>query len=201
MMKKKIFSYLMIVLVIVVSYFYAHIDKNVYLYNRNTDTSIFYTTGILEKNENLEQSFHSNESQIDGINIKVVLVGNVADIKLHCTILDENNQEVSSTSILASELNSNKFNKIKIPAINNAKGKAYTLVLTEENSDEQNGIGFYVEPKKQSEQQFFVKGNEVDGTLVTRVISHRFDVETFVVLLGMLAFIGAFMKVLYKYFK
>ena len=46
-----------------------------------------------------------------------------------------------------------------------------------------------------------IKNNDTDGTLVTRIISHRFDVETFIVFLGIVAFVAMFMKVLYKFFK
>ena len=42
---------------------------------------------------------------------------------------------------------------------------------------------------------------EAQGALAARYISHRFDVETFVVLLGFVAFIVIFMKLLYKLFK
>ena len=46
-MKKKIVSCLMVCVVIVFAYFYAYIDKNSYIYDRNADTSTFYSTGIL----------------------------------------------------------------------------------------------------------------------------------------------------------
>lgn len=201
MMKKKIISCLMIIIVIVLSYFYAHIDKNSYLYNQNADTSTFYGTGVLQEGEEIRQTFISDEDTIDGINLKVVTTGNIEDVVLYYTILDAESNEVFTTAIVARELDNNKFNQLKVSTINNAKDKQYTLVLSEEHSDAQNGIGFYIEPCSDKGQELSVANRDIEGRLVLRTICHRFDMETFVVLLGVIFFIVTFMKILYKYFK
>lgn len=200
-MKKKIILCLMIVVVIVLSYFYAHIDKNSYLYDRNADTGTFYGTGVLEENEEIRQTFIANENTIDGINIKVDIYGIVDDVVLNCVLLDEDMREVSKINITANELEDNKFNKLELPEAAGTKGNQFTLVLSEENSDNQNGVGFYFEPGSSAEQKLSIKGNETDGNLVARSVCNRFDAETFIVLLGIIAFVAGFMKVLYKYFK
>lgn len=201
MMKKKIISCLVIVVVIVLSYFYAHIDKNSYLYDRNADTGTFDATGVLEDGEEIRQTFIADENSIDGINIKVNISGNVETVVLNCVLLDEAMQEVCHVNVAANELENNKFNKIDFPIVTETKGRQFTLVLREENSDVQNGVGFYYEPGSQEDQKLAIRGNETEGTMITRIICHRFDVETFVVLLGIIAFVVVFMKILYKYFK
>ena len=200
-MKKKIVIFLIMILVIVLSYFYAHIDKNSYLYDRNVDTKEFYSTGIISDKEGLIQTFVADEDAIDGVYIKISFVGEVGDVILHYTLTDDETEEAISASIKASDLDDNKFNHLKLPRIEGTKGKTYTLTLSTENVDEQNGIAFYVAPGKQTEQNLVVKGNEVDGTIVARMLCQRFDVETFVVLLGIVVFVTGFMKVLYKFFK
>lgn len=201
MMKKKIISFLVIVIIIVLSYFYAYIDKNSFLYDRNADTGTFAATGVLEDGEEIRQSFIADENTIDGINIKVNISGNVETVVLNCVLLDEAMQEVCYVNIAANGLENNKFNKIQFPSVTETKGRQFTLVLREENSDGQNGVGFYFEPGSQEGQKLAIRGNETDGAMVTRLICHRFDVETFVVLLGIITFIVVFMKVLYRYFK
>lgn len=200
-MKKKIISCLLICVVVVLSYFYAHIDQNSYIYNRNADTSTFYGTGILLNGENIAQTFIAEENTIDGINIKVVTSGNVANVDLNYSVLDEKSEEVASLRISATRLENNKFNQLDIPTIKDTAGKQYTLVLSVENADEHNGVGFYIEPRRRENQQLTIKNSDTDGTLVVRIISHRFDIETFVVLLGIILFVVMFMKVLYKFFK
>ncbi len=200
-MEKKIVSCLMVCIVIILAYFYAHVNKNSYLYDRNADTGTFYSTGIMMEDEELTQTFVSEEDTIDGLNIKAAIIGNAEDVVVNYAILDVDSENVFKGRVRATELENNKFNQLEISKITDAKGKTYTIVLSEEKSDEQNGVAFYIEPGRYGNQQLIIKGNETDGTLAVRSICHRFDVETFVVLLGMIAFITAFMKVLYKFFK
>ena len=200
-MRKKIISCLIICVVIVLSYFYAHIDKNSYIYNRNSDTALFYGTGILLNNEEITQTFIAEENVIDGFNIKIATAGNVDKVVLSYSVIDEMSEVIAQAKVPANALESNKFNRLEIPTIENTEGKQYTLVLSTENADEQNGVGFYIEPGRRENQQLTIKNNDTDGTLVARIISHRFDMETFVVLLGIILFVVMFMKVLYKFFK
>ena len=200
-MRKKIISCLIICVVIVLSYFYAHIDKNSYIYNRNSDTALFYGTGILLNNEEITQTFIAEENVIDGFHIKIATAGNVEKVVLSYSVIDEMSEVIAQAKVPANALESNKFNRLEIPTIENTEGKQYTLVLSTENADEQNGVGFYIEPGRRENQQLTIKNNDTDGTLVARIISHRFDMETFVVLLGIILFVVMFMKVLYKFFK
>lgn len=192
---------LAVAIIIILSYFYAHIDKNSYIYDRNVDTKNFYSTGLLVEDEDMTQTFISEEDVIDGIYIKISVVGNVEDVIMHYSLTDNATNKVVSAVVKASELENNKFNRLAIPKIEGAKGKTFTLTLSTENADAQNGIGFYLTPGRFNGQTLVVKGNETDGTIVARTLCHRFDVETFVVLLGMIAFVSAFMKVLYKFFR
>lgn len=201
--RKKTIIYMIIIGVIVLgfSYIYSHIDKNNYIYDRNTDTGLFYGTGLLKNDEEIKQTFISEEETIDGINLKVTTVGNVENIVLHYALIDVQTEERVEETIPANKLENNKFNQMKFSQITEAKGKQYTLVLSVQNSDEQNGIGFYIVPGEQDNQQLNVRGDDAEGSLAMRVICHRFDLETFVVLLGILLFVGGFMKVLYKSFR
>lgn len=200
--KKTVVSTILLsVLVILVSYIYAHIDKNIYLYDRNVDTSTYYATGILTQGEEVSQSFVSTEDNIDGINIKVSLTGNVENIILHYTLVDLITDEVYESQVYAKELENNKFNQLSVGRITEAKGKPYELVLKVENSDEQNGISFYAAHGVVENQPLVIQESQSEGTLVARIICHRFDIETFIVFIGIIVFIVVFMKVLYKSFK
>lgn len=199
-MKKKISGAVLIAAILVGAFLYAHVDKNIYLYDRSLESEDFINTGILEEGETLEQTFTMNDEAIDGINLKISSVGNVDDVTLLGTLKDaESNEEVSEFSIAGQEIKNNKINKLKVPRVENTKGKEYTLVLACEGSDEQNGLSFYV--TQGNVGKLTVKGNDTNGVLVSRMLCHRFDVETFVVLLGFVAFIYVFMKTLYKLFK
>lgn len=184
--------------VLVLAYMYSHIDKNHYLYDRHTDS--FNGIGVLESDEKITQTFVSTDKSIDGINIKLTTVGDVEKVVLHYSLIDEKTGEAIDRKVAATELKNNKFNLLEVPTIENANGKRYTLTLAAENSDEENGISFYAVPGEKEGQKLYIDDKEQKGDLAMRVICHRFDVETFVVLLGIVLFIVLFMKTLYKSF-
>ena len=198
--KKILYMIIIGVAVLGFSYIYAHIDKNTYIYDRNVDAGLYYGTGILENDKTVEQVFTSDEDVIEGINLKVGKFGNAENVVLHYALTDMQTGERYAASVPANQIENNKINKLETPKIAQAKGKQYTLTLSSENADEQNGVGFYVVPGKVEDQQLTVRDGGVDGVLVVRLLCHRFDVETFVVLLGIILFVAIFMKKLYKSF-
>ena len=199
--KNIIYNVLVYIIILGISYLYSYVDKNYYLNTQNADTSTFYGTGILIGDDQVTQTFVSPEKNIDGVNVKISLTGNMENVVLNYAIIDETTGVSYSASVPAIELENNKFNTLWIPTITNAKNKPYKLVLNVENSYELNGISFYAEHGVKGNQRLVIMGNESEGTLVSRIVTSKFDVETFVVVISILIFIVAFMKVLYKAFK
>ena len=184
------------------AYLYAHIDKNTYLYDRNTDSADFTGTGILKEGEEITQTFTCPENSLDGINLKATLAGSAEAVKIEYSLTDsESGEEVRTASVTGSGIKNNKFNKLRFEALEGTKGKNYTLRLKESGTDDMTGISFYLTEGGGDEEKLFIKGNETKGTLNVRTLTHRFDPETFVVLLGIMAFIAGFMGILYRLFK
>lgn len=202
-MKKYIKTGTGILVVLILAFLYAHIDKNSYLYDRNADTSAFISTGTLLDGEVISQKFVSEEDILSGINIKCSVLGDASDVEVQYRLLDaENGKEVASGSVNADEIKNNKFNQFQIEQIDSAKETEYLFEITETGADATNGVSFYVVPQKEEDAHVLhIKNNETEGALAARYVSHRFDAETFVVLLGFVAFIVIFMKLLYKLFK
>lgn len=202
-MKKYIKTGIGILIVVILAFLYAHIDKNSYLYDRNADTSTFISTGTLLEGETISQGFVSEEEILSGINMKCSVLGDASDVEVQYSLRDiETGKAVASGSVKAGEINNNKFNQFRMKPIDSAKGKEYLLEITETGADAANGVSFYVVPQKEEGAQVLnIKNNETEGSLAVRYVSHRFDMETFVVLLGFVAFIVIFMKLLYKLFK
>ena len=201
-MKKYIKTGIGILIVVILAFLYAHIDKNSYLYDRNADTSTFISTGTLLEGETISQGFVSEEEILSGINMKCSVLGDASDVEVQYSLRDiETGKAVASGSVKAGEINNNKFNQFWMEPIDSAKGKEYLLEITETGADAANGVSFYVVPQKEEGAQVLnIKNNETEGSLAVRYVSHRFDMETFVVLLGFAAFIVIFMKLLYKLF-
>lgn len=200
-MKNKIKIAILVLAVVVLSFLYAHISKNTYLYDRSSGSEDFVGTGIIKEGEEITQGFISKEELLDGINLKATVNGNVENVVLKYTLRDNETGEEVHGSVKGTEVKNNKFNAYTFDRVEQAKGRSYTLVLTETGSDENNGISFYYSPQEQTEGDLIVKGESAQGVLAARTITDRFDLETFIVLLGFVAFVVGFIKVLYKLFK
>lgn len=201
-MKKKWSIIILGIAVIAAAYLYAHIDKNTYLYDRNTDSAELIGTGIPGNTEEITQSFTSIEDSIDGINLKATVIGEADHVDVEYSLIDQESGEVVRTeSVRGSEINNNHFNVLRFQPLSGTKGKRYTLRLTESGTGDSTGVSFYLSEREGSEGLLKVKGQEMNGHLAVRVLTHRFDSETFVVFLGIAAFIAGFMNILYKMFK
>lgn len=201
-MKKRLGIIILGIGVLIFAYFYAHIDKNTYLYDRNTDSAELIGTGIPAAGEEITQSFTSVEDSIDGINLKATVIGDAGNVELEYSLLDESGGEVVRTEIVpGSEIKSNKFNILKFQTLQDTKGKNYILRLSESGADDNAGISFYLSETESRQGTLKVRGQEVKGNLAVRALTHRFDLETFIVLLGILVFIAGFMNVLYRMFQ
>lgn len=201
-MKKRLGIIMLAVGVLIFAYFYAHIDKNTYLYERNTDSAELIGTGIPAAGVEITQSFTSVEDSIDGINLKATIIGDIENVELEYSLLDETSGEIVRTGrVPGSEIQNNKFNVLKFQTLKETKGKNYILRLSESGADDNAGISFYLSEKGRHQGTLKVKGQEINGSLAVRTMTHRFDMETFIVFVGILAFIAGFMKILYKLFK
>ncbi len=200
-MKRRIKSTAMVLVIIGLAFLYAHIDKNTYLYDRNEDLENYTQTGVLLEGETISQTFFCKEDILDGINLKSVVVGDASNVILEYAITDNETGEVVENSIQGTEVKNNKFNSFKFPEIKDTSNKSYTLTIRETGADANNGISFYVSQTNPEDSQLSIREQDTQGSLVVRLISHRFDTETFIVLLGFILFITIFIKVLYKLFK
>lgn len=199
-MKKKIKKGIIVIIILVCAFLYAHIDKLTYFYEK--DTQDFVNIGNLT-DANISQNFICEENILDGIQAKCSITGQIESVQIKYSLIDEEtNKEVAQGSVLGSEIKNNKFNRFEFPQqIKGCKGKQYRIVFEEIGSDELNGVSFYIVQEAKKDMKLTVKGSEIDGVMAARTISHRFDVETFGVLIIFVIYITIFMKLLYKLFK
>ena len=83
------------------------------------------------------------------------------------------------------------------------EGKTYTLYVENPDGDVEKtlGVGFSYEPKTEKGTELLINGNNVDGTLIAKTVTNRFDMETFCVVLLFVLYIVFFVKFLYRLFK
>lgn len=202
-MKKMIKMIAGVIIVLGFSFFYAHIDKNFYLYDRNIDSNSYINTGIIYGKEGITQSFTCESDVLDGMNVKCTVEGEVKDIVLEYSFKDESTGEIAADgSLNASDIKNNKFNYFQTNQLADTRGKKYIFSIYEKGSTEEVGVCFYVvkDEKDEKDTEITINGKKEKGILVSRAVGAQFDLETFIVVVAFAVYLIAFIRFLYKLF-
>lgn len=199
-MKKRLSWIILAVVLIAFTGVYAIVDKNNEIYDRTVDTSQYVALG-LEQGEMISQSFVAKEDKIDGISLKLSVSGQATEKKISYQVKDENGNSVASGTVALDKLKAGKFFKLKFDEITGCRGKEYTFELTVDQCEKDAQVITYAVPGASEDAPLEVKGEKADGVMVLRTITHRFDIETFVVTAVFLLYVVLFIRWLGKVFK
>lgn len=199
-MKKKISWVIFVIVLIAFTCVYAIVDKNNAIYDRAVDTSKYVALG-LEQGEMVSQSFTSKEDKLNGINVKMSVSGQADKKKISYALKDEDGKKVASGSASLEKIKAGKFFTLKFDELTGCKGKTYTFELTAEQCEKDAQVIVYAVPGADKEAPLEVNGEKGEGVLVLRTITHRFDIETFVVTAIFIIYVILFIRWLGRVFK
>ena len=198
---KKIKKIIVLIIVVICAFVYAHITKMNLIYDKTIDSSEYLSMGAIGGAE-VEQTFQCHENTLDGIEVKCQILGEVSDVIVHYNLVDnESGVVVAEGEKAASEIESTKFNPFVFDTVTECKEKSYKFVIWSENTTDTDGVSFYYQEGVEDETGLVIDGNDTQGTMIMRTMTDRFDVETFSIVMLFAAFIYGFMKFLYKLFK
>ena len=199
-MKKKLYWIIVGIILIAFSGVYAIVHKNVSIYDKKIDTTNYVSYPISTGTE-ISQTFVSPEDKINGINVKMGVVGNQNTKKIGYKLNDENGKTVASGEATLEKLKSGKFFYMGFDPVENCKGKEYTFVISVEECEPTEQIIIYATPEVDNQKVLKVNEDKVDSIMILRVVNHRFDLETFLVTTVFLIYVVVFIGWLSKVFK
>lgn len=200
-MKQKIKTIAWAIIIVVIAFIYAHIAKAHNVYNLDIDPSEYRATGILTET-GVTQEFVSQEEHLDAVKVKTTIFTNCENVKLNYSIVDAESQKVLAEGKKScKKVKNSKFFELDFKRITNCKNKKLELKIYSEGQTIDTGVGFSYEPTNENGTKLMVNGQDTEGTLVVKTITHRFDVETFVMFIAFILYIIVFLKILYKLFK
>ena len=203
--RKILVRIIVLLVILLLDFWYSHVNVKQYLYERRIDTRDWSGTSINNEWE-FTESFIEEDKAIDGFFIRISCggdVANVSDAALTYTVRDENGNDLRKGFLPASEVKNAKFNKLELDKeIPDTQGKRYILVIKGRGMHARNVLSInYTQMIEGSKSKMVVDGKEIKGqAIVCRSYNHRFNLETFIVALGFIGFIAFFMKLLGKLF-
>ena len=200
-MKRKIQILVGGVGIILLAFAYAHISKTYCIYNTEADTSEYLSTAAV-LNEEISQSFVSNEDSLDGVRVKIRLTGETSSVDTLYKLIDlDSNNVVAEGSVESKEFEDSKFYEFEFKTVESTMDKKYKFVILNQGESSGNSVDFCFETNTERDTNLTINNNEQEGTLILKTVTNRFDLETFCVLLIFIIYILLFLKFLYNLFK
>lgn len=201
-MKKKVYSIIIGILIVLAVFLYAHIGKTHNIYDKEVETGEYRTTTLYTNNDSLSQEFQCPEESLDGIRVRCNLTGDTNAVEVIYSLTDlSTNEEVASGTVGGDEFENNKFYQFSFDTVTGCKDKQYLFTIEILNQDAGNCINFSYQDGKEPGTSMSINEEDVNGTLIMRTVTDKFDMETFVVLLIFVIYVIAFMKFLNRLFK
>lgn len=199
-MKRRIIVVGLSILIIIAVFLYSHIDKMNSIYNQDIDTSLYMQ---LNGNEGkITQRFVSVEEKLDGISVKCQTMGSLQDVEVEYTLIDLSNDIIVAEGVeKGDKIENSKFHWFEFPTVEGCLGKEYEFILNCKNTTDANTVTFSYEGNIEKKTELKMEDTVVNGTLIFRTITKRFDFETFCILLVFIVYIILFLKFLYHLFK
>ena len=140
---------------------------------------------------------------MDGISLKVAADGvlDKSQVVMAYKIIEKDSKEVVAQGKTdLKKVRNGKFFKIKFDRIDATKDKKYMLEMSVQECPTGSIRVFYT-PGSNENATLIYDGQTIEGVGVIRSLTHRFDLETFIVTLCFAAYIILFMRWLYKLFE
>lgn len=201
------------IIMIVVGAAYAYGTWSRPIYNTDIGSLSYEKTDFLTTGSVMEQTFICGNSGFSGFTIKMLKqdgqeIGNykwtVEDLNTGKVVGKGTISEADTETRLFESSNPQKQGmvNVELPKQKDSKGKEYKLTLKAEEMKDTESVAVYITEKNSTKSELIVNDNAMtDKASIVKVNYKRFNVETFIVFLGIVIYLWAFIKFMYKLFR
>ena len=201
------------IIMIVVGAAYAYGTWSRPIYNTDIGSLSYEKTDFLTTGSVMEQTFVCGSNGFSGFTIKMLKqdgqeIGNyrwtVEDVKTGKVVGKGTISEADTETRLFESSNPQKQGmvNVELPKQEDSKGKEYKLTLKAEEMKDTESVAVYITEKKSTKSELTVNDKAMtDKASIVKVNYKRFNVETFIVFLGIAIYLWAFIKFMYKLFR
>jgi len=191
-----------VLVAVVVAGIHAYGDWSVALYDRNVDSGLYTNIGEMTEHTLVRQEFICPQNGLNAVNLRMALYSRENKTELTYRIVEKESGEVAAEgTIVPADLNDNDFNKFTFTPISDSKHKTYLLEIEDQGASAGDGITVFTTNKNKDSQTLTVNDETSDQALVAKISMRYFNVEDFIVLLALFAYVVGFIKLLYRFLK
>lgn len=186
---KKIKKMAAVIILILIAFIYGHIHKTHAIYDRTVENDQYI---MLDGSQSqITQEFICEEDSLDGIQVKCQNLQEDPEAEIRVYLQDcENGGIVAKSVKKAGEIKTGKFNEFSFDTVSRCRGKAYKVVF------EKDFLALYAEKTSEEGTNLKINSEESEGTLILKMVTYRFDIETFCVFMLLVSYICVFFQFL-----
>lgn len=201
-MKKRVKLAITILIIVAISGINACRELDQAIYDKSVDAANYENIGELCDGTVVEQVFTSEYGGMRGISIRMATWERKSDSKLKYSLIEKQSGScVAEGTIISGNLLNNEYNQIMFPEIKESRGKTYILKIQDESVKQGEGVTIFSTQKGEKAGVLSVNGKASQEALVVKVIAKEFNVESFIVSIGLLMYIIGFVKLLYRFLR
>lgn len=182
------------------------------IYNTDIGSLSYEMTEPLTGNAIVEQSFLCDDKGLESLNIRLSKLDHETMGSYDWQVKEVKSGNIIGKGVLDEKATDNKLFRSSSPQKNgtvvlsfdkqkDSKGKEYVLSLQSKQVKEDESMALYITEKGDAKSSLKVKGKELEETSVMKMQYKRFNVETFIVFLGIVVYLTVFVKFMYKLFR
>ena len=201
-----------VILAVIVAALYSYGIWPRAIYNTDIGANSYENTGALSEGAVLKQSFVCSDTGLCGFSIKLtkqdsqtigtykwVLTEAETDKKVAEGKIDESSTENSKFVSSSAQKRGNV--EVKFSEIPESKDKEYILTVQGDSVEDNETMAVYITEKSEHSGELQLNGETLEKSSVIKLCYKRFNVETFIVFLVIVAYLVVFVKFMYKLFR
>lgn len=182
------------------------------IYDTDIGSNAYEVSDPLSGDTVLEQSFQCKDEGFCGIRMKLTKQTNQQIGTYQWTVIEQGSKEkvgegiidnasTENTDFNSQNLQKQGFIELAFPRQEGSKGLVYTFTIQAQDVSENESMALYVTDKGGIESTLAISGEELEKTGVIRLQYQRFNTETFLVFLGIMVYLAAFIRFMYRLFR
>lgn len=194
-----------ITLIVLLAGFYSFGTWQSAIYDTDIGSNSYNVTS-LQNGDEIRQIMTCSKDGLKKISVKLNILDNNLAKGCRWILQNDKGQIIKQGHITKKMINQESFKKKQIMQFefgkqNHSKDRKYTFILKNTNSEGNAAYTCYTTEKDKIAESLLLNKIEIQQALIIKQYVEYFNIETFVVFLGLAGYVAVFIRYMYKLFK
>lgn len=193
----------LVLLVVAIAGIYSYGVWDTTVYDANSDSNSYTNTGTLQEGSKVEQTFYCSDNGLQSLSVRVSNLGLEVDGTYEWSLTESESQKVIAQGEYdTADIDNGSASVLEFERQEESKDKEYVFTFSEKELKSEAGMTLMTTDIGQDDRaELYVNGERSDQTMVLTQHVKFFNLETFIVFLGLVLYLVAFMGFLIKIFR